>query len=151
MHEWRLRTRISEIVPNEALYICPYQEKIVGETQIGLWSWHSQEVSPSNDPFQRWNSIFRTVRDDSWWVFRFKEGSCENNCEQVAVESTGVYWVPIHTVLEEKIEVIIANAYKIKQSYLEEDRYAWRSEWIAELCTQWYDRTITDIPKRIEN
>ena len=42
-------------------------------------------------------------------ILKFKEWVLENNCEQVAVESTGVYWVPIHTVLEDKIEVIVAN------------------------------------------
>jgi len=66
-------------------------------------------------------------------IFRFKEWVIENNCEQVAVESTGVYWVPIHTVLEEKIEVIIANAYKIK--HIPGRKTDMRdSEWIAELC-----------------
>ncbi|MBE0522238.1 MAG: hypothetical protein IBX39_08265 [Candidatus Methanoperedenaceae archaeon] len=53
------------------------------------------------------------VLDD---ILKFKEWVIENNCEQVAVESTGVYWVPIHAVLEDKIEVIVANAgYIIKK------------------------------------
>ena len=39
-------------------------------------------------------------------ILKFKEWVLENNCEQVAVESTGVYWVSIYTVLEDKIEVI---------------------------------------------
>ena len=33
-------------------------------------------------------------------ILKFKEWVLENNCEQVAVESTGVYWVPIYTVLD---------------------------------------------------
>lgn len=66
-------------------------------------------------------------------IMRFKEWVIENNCEQVAVESTGVYWVPIHTVLEDKIEVIVANAYKIK--HIPGRKTDMRdSEWIAELC-----------------
>jgi len=36
-------------------------------------------------------------------ILKFKEWVLENNCEQVAVESTGVYWVPIFTVLEDKM------------------------------------------------
>ena len=36
-------------------------------------------------------------------ILKFKEWVLENNCEQVAVESTGVYWVPIHTVLKDQI------------------------------------------------
>ncbi len=66
-------------------------------------------------------------------IMRFKEWAIGNNCEQVAVESTGVYWVPIHTVLEDKIEVIVANAYKIK--HIPGRKTDMRdSEWIAELC-----------------
>ena len=66
-------------------------------------------------------------------IMRFKEWVIENNCEQVAVESTGVYWVPIHTVLEDKIEVIVANAYKIKHTPGRKTDMR-DSEWIAELC-----------------
>lgn len=66
-------------------------------------------------------------------ILKFKEWVVENNCEQVAVESTGVYWVPIHTVLEDKIEVIVANAYKIK--HIPGRKTDMRdSEWLAELC-----------------
>jgi len=49
-------------------------------------------------------------------ILMFKEWVVKNNCEQVAVESTGVYRVPIYTVLEDNIEVIVANAYKIKHT-----------------------------------
>ncbi len=66
-------------------------------------------------------------------IMRFKEWAIENHCEQVAVESTGVYWVPIHTVLEDKIEVIVANAYKIKHTPGRKTDMR-DSEWIAELC-----------------
>src|SRR3972149_2198976 len=66
-------------------------------------------------------------------ILKFKEWVIENNCEQVAVESTGVYWVPIHTVLEDKIEVIVANAYKIKHTPGRKTDIK-DSEWIAELC-----------------
>lgn len=66
-------------------------------------------------------------------IIKFKEWVIENNCEQVAVESTGIYWVPIHTVLEDKIEVIVANAYKIK--HIPGRKTDMRdSEWLAELC-----------------
>ncbi len=66
-------------------------------------------------------------------ILKFKEWVIENNCEQVAVESTGVYWVPIHTVLEDKIEVIVANAYKIKHTPGRKTDVR-DSEWLAELC-----------------
>ena len=33
-------------------------------------------------------------------LLEFRAWVMENQCEQVAVESTGVYWIPIHAVLE---------------------------------------------------
>ncbi len=66
-------------------------------------------------------------------ILKFKEWVIENNCEQVAVESTGVYLVPIHTVLENKIELIVANAYKIKHTPGRKTDVR-DSEWLAELC-----------------
>jgi hypothetical protein len=33
-------------------------------------------------------------------ILRFKEWVINNNCEAVAIESTGIYWVSIYTVLE---------------------------------------------------
>ena len=49
-------------------------------------------------------------------IVRFKEWVISNNCEAVAIESTGVYWIAIYTVLEGSVEVILANAYKIKHT-----------------------------------
>jgi transposase len=66
-------------------------------------------------------------------IIRFKDWVIENNCEQVAVESTGVYWVPIHMVLEQRIEVIVANAYKIKHTPGRKTDMR-DSEWLAQLC-----------------
>ena len=66
-------------------------------------------------------------------IIKFKEWVVKNNCEQVAVESTGVYWVPIYTVLEDKIEVIVANAYKIKHTPGRKTDLR-DSEWLAQLC-----------------
>lgn len=34
----------------------------------------------------------------------------------MAIESTGIYWHPIHAVLEGKVDLIVANAYKIKHT-----------------------------------
>lgn len=66
-------------------------------------------------------------------ILKFKDWVIENNCEQVAVESTGVYWIPIYTVLEDSIEVIVANAYKVKHTPgRKTDKRD--SGWLAELC-----------------
>jgi len=41
----------------------------------------------------------------------------ENECEHVVMESTGVYWVPLYTALEEAgFHVVLANAYKVKST-----------------------------------
>jgi transposase len=73
---------------------------------------------------------FGMMLDD---ILKFKEWLITNNCEQVAIESTGVYWVPIYTALEDKIEVIVANPYQIKHTPgRKTDKVD--SEWIAELC-----------------
>ena len=63
----------------------------------------------------------------------FKSWVVENQCEQVAVESTGVYWIPIHAVLEDAVDLIVANAYKIKHIPGRKSDLI-DSEWIAELC-----------------
>src|SRR4029079_16042658 len=40
----------------------------------------------------------------------------ESNCTTVAMESTGVYWKPVYTILETVCErVLVVNAYHIKQ------------------------------------
>ena len=66
-------------------------------------------------------------------ILEFKKWIKDNNCEQVAVESTGVYWVPIYTALEGSIGVIVANAHKIKHTPGRKTDMR-DSEWIAQLC-----------------
>ena len=46
---------------------------------------------------------------------------------------TGLYWIPIHAVLEGAIDLIVANAYKIKHiPGRKTDQID--PEWLAELC-----------------
>jgi transposase len=66
-------------------------------------------------------------------LLEFRAWVMENQCEQVAVESTGVYWIPIHAVLENSVDLIVANAYKIKHIPGRKSDLI-DSEWIAELC-----------------
>src|SRR5210317_98556 len=37
-----------------------------------------------------------------------------NNCPIIAMESTGIYWRPVHNVLEHHLEIILVNARHIK-------------------------------------
>jgi transposase len=66
-------------------------------------------------------------------ILRFKNWVISNKCEAVAIESTGVYWIPIYTVLEGIIEVILANAYKVKHTPGKKTDKR-DSAWLAELC-----------------
>ena len=66
-------------------------------------------------------------------LLKFKDWVIENQCEQVAVESTGTYWIPIHAVLDGTIDLIVANAYKIKHTPGRKTDIS-DSEWLAELC-----------------
>ncbi|VVB62540.1 Transposase IS116/IS110/IS902 family protein [uncultured archaeon] len=66
-------------------------------------------------------------------LIKFKEWVLDHKCYVVAVESTGVYWVPIYTVLEGKVELLVANAYKIKHTPGKKKDET-DSQWIAELC-----------------
>ncbi len=66
-------------------------------------------------------------------LLAFKNWVIENGCEQVAVESTGGYWISIYSVLEGSVDLIVANAYKIKHTPgRKTDKID--SQFIAELC-----------------
>lgn len=42
-------------------------------------------------------------------ILQFKQWLLENNCKDVCMESTGKYWVPVSNLLEDSINVTIAN------------------------------------------
>ncbi len=47
-------------------------------------------------------------------LLELRDWLIDNNCPIVAMESTGVYWRPIHNVIEGHLEVILVNARHIK-------------------------------------
>ena len=49
---------------------------------------------------------FSTFNND---ILRFKAWLLENDCREVCMESTGKYWVPVSNLLEDSINVTIAN------------------------------------------
>jgi hypothetical protein len=49
------------------------------------------------------------------------------------VESTDRFRIPVDTVLERTVDIIVANAYKIKQTTKKKMDLT-DSEWLAELC-----------------
>lgn len=54
---------------------------------------------------------FGTFTDD---LVRMRNWLCEHDCPIVAMESTGIYWRPVHNVFEGYVEVILVNARHIK-------------------------------------
>ena len=51
--------------------------------------------------------VFGTFTDD---LRRLREWLLEHDCPVVAMESTGVYWRPVHNVLEDAVRVVLVNA-----------------------------------------
>jgi transposase len=82
----------------------------------------------SRDGTKMTNRFGMTLDD----ILDFKNWVMENQCEMVVVESTGTYWIPIHAVLEGSIDLIVANAYKIKHIPGRKTDIS-DSEWLAEL------------------
>jgi transposase len=134
MHECVFE-RVWEIVPFEDDNICPYQEQNKMEKQKNIVCGadiHKKFIMAtilSRDE-NKIRGRFGMALDE---IVRFKEWVISNNCEAVAIESTGVYWIPIYTVLEGSIEVILANAYKVKHTPGKKTDKR-DSKWLAELC-----------------
>ena len=130
----RLRTRIG-ICTLEDFYLPISGQAIVMETQrnkvcgADIHKKFLVATIISRDGIKITKRFGMTLED----LLEFKNWVVENQCEQVAVESTGVYWIPIHTILEGTIDLIVANAYKIKHiPGRKTDQID--SEWLAELC-----------------
>ena len=51
--------------------------------------------------------VFGTFTDD---LMRMRDWLSEHNCPVVAMESTGIYWRPVHNVLEDSVQVVLVNA-----------------------------------------
>ena len=54
---------------------------------------------------------FGAFTDD---LLELRDWLVANNCPVVAMESTGVYWRPVHNVLEHHLSIILVNARHIK-------------------------------------
>ncbi len=134
MHECVFE-RVWENDPFEDDNICPYQEqnKMEKQKNIVCGADIHKKFIMATVLFRDGNMIrgrFGMTLDE---ILRFKDWIINNNCEAVAIESTGIYWVPIYTVLEGSIEVILANAYKVKHTPgRKTDKRD--SKWLAELC-----------------
>lgn len=56
----------------------------------------------------------------------------ENGCTRVGMEATGIYWKPVHAVLEDDFEIVVGNAHHIKNVPGRKTDVK-DSEWIADL------------------
>jgi transposase len=65
-------------------------------------------------------------------LMRLRDWLREHGCTVVGMESTGVYWKPVHAVLENDFEVVVGNAHHIKNVPGRKTDVK-DSEWIAEL------------------
>lgn len=65
-------------------------------------------------------------------ILAFKAWLLENNCRDVCMESTGKYWVPVYNLLEDSINVTIANPKWVKAVKGNKDDTK-DSKWIGDL------------------
>lgn len=78
---------------------------------------HKESISaciifPDNKGREQYEvQVFGTFTDD---LTRLREWLVEHDCPVVAMESTGVYWRPVHNVLEATVEVVLVNARDIR-------------------------------------
>ena len=72
---------------------------------------------------------FRTFTDA---LFELREWLLEFQCPIVAMESTGIYWQPLHNVLENGFEIVLVNARHMKNVPGRKTDVS-DSQWITEL------------------
>ena len=56
-------------------------------------------------------------------ILEFKQWLLDNDCHDVCMESTGKYWVPVFNLLEDEINVVIANPKWVKAVTFPARRY----------------------------
>ena len=65
-------------------------------------------------------------------ILAFKQWLLDNNCRDVCMESTGKYWIPVFNLLEDEINVTIANPKWVKAVKGNKDDTK-DSKWIGDL------------------
>lgn len=65
-------------------------------------------------------------------ILLFKQWLLDNNCHDVCMESTGKYWIPVFNLLEDEINVTIANPKWVKAVKGNKDDEK-DSKWIGDL------------------
>ena len=64
--------------------------------------------SCSGEPVKKFSSFTGDLK-------RLRDWLCQHNIKTVAMESTGIYWIPIYEILEQAgLEVFLVNASHVK-------------------------------------
>jgi transposase len=88
--------------------------------------WVAVRPDLHENPIRRFGSFTRDLNELADWLI-------DCNVNTVAMESTGVYWIPLFQVLEERgFEVLLVNAYNVKNVSGRKDDES-DCEWIRKL------------------
>jgi len=69
-------------------------------------------IFPDKDGVDQYDiKEFGTFTDD---LMHLRSWLLDHCCPVVAMESTGIYWRPVHNVLEDSVQVVLVNARDIK-------------------------------------
>lgn len=82
---------------------------------------------------QSGGSTIKRFQSDKPGLLEFKDWVLNEECELVALESTGIYWYSLYSTLEDHIEVTVANPYLIKNIPGRKTDIA-DVQWIAQLA-----------------
>lgn len=80
-------------------------------------------------------------------ILEFKKWLLENECLYVCMESTGKYWIPVFNILEDEINVTIANPKWVKAVKGNKDDTK-DSKWIGDLFRLGLVRAVIYLAKK---
>src|SRR5437588_1465746 len=90
----------------------------------------------------------RTFGTTTQELLSLREWLLSEGCTHVAMESTGVYWKPVYTILEGALEIVVANAQHVKKVPGRKTDVK-DAEWIADLLCHGLLRSSFVPPKPI--
>src|SRR2546429_9495509 len=90
----------------------------------------------------------RTFGTTTQELLSLRQWLLSEGCTQVAMESTGVYWKPVYTILEGALEIVVANAQHVKKVPGRKTDVK-DAEWIADLLCHGLLRSSFVPPKPI--
>jgi len=96
-----------------------HQETVVACLMVGEFG---KRAKKEVREFRTFTADLEALRD--WLV--------ASGCQQVAMESTGVYWMPVYAVLEGSVEIVVGNAAHLKNVPGRKTDVK-DAEWIAQL------------------